>query len=101
MLPCYRLLVMFLLSAAFTWPAVRSAEPSKPKIRTITGFITINPKSYRLQIAESVKFLSQVRAAIQARGYEVSGIRISTQPFPQYTRGLRRADALALLRGIN
>jgi hypothetical protein len=101
MLPCYRLLVLFLLSAAFTLPAVRPAEPSKPKIRTITGFITINPKSYRLQIAESVKFLSQVRAAIQTRGYEVSGIRISTQPFPQYTHGLKRADALAILRGIN
>jgi uncharacterized protein (UPF0210 family) len=101
MLPCYRLLVMFLLSAAFTSSAVRSAETSRPKIRAITGFITIDPKSYRSQIEDSVKFLSQVRVAIQARGYEVSGIRISTQPFPQYTRGLSRADALALLRGIN
>jgi hypothetical protein len=81
--------------------AVRSAEPSKPKIRAITGFISIDPKSYRSQMEETVKFLSQVRAGIQAGGYEVSGIRISTQPFPSYTRGLRHADALALLRGIN
>jgi len=31
----------------------------------------------------------------------VAGIRISTQPFPEYTRGLSRPDALQLLRGIH
>jgi len=48
-----------------------------------------------------VKFLSQVRDAIKTAGYDVAGIRISTQPFPAYTRGLSRADALKLLRGID
>ena len=46
-------------------------------------------------------FLCRVRAAVTAAGYDVAGIRISTQPFPEYTRGLSRAEALALLRGIN
>jgi len=48
-----------------------------------------------------VKFLSQVRESVQSAGYEVAGIRISTQPFPDYTTGLSRADALKLLRGID
>ena len=48
-----------------------------------------------------MKFLSQVRSAIQAAGYQVSGIRISTQPFPEYTRGLSHAEALNVLQGIN
>jgi hypothetical protein len=77
------------------------AETPKPKIRAITGFITIDAKSYPAQLAEAVKFLSQVRGAIQAAGYAVAGIRISTQPFPEYTRGLSHAEALSVLRGID
>ena len=76
-----------------------SAE--KPKVRAITGFVTIDAKSYHAQIAEAVKFLSTVRDNVKAAGYDVAGIRISTQPFPEYTRGLTRADALKVLRGID
>ena len=42
-----------------------------------------------------------MRETIQAAGYEVQGIRITTQPFPDYTRGLSRAEALKVLRGIS
>jgi uncharacterized protein (UPF0210 family) len=75
--------------------------PEKPKIRAITGFVTIDAKSYPKQLAEAVKFLNHVKSAEQAAGYEVSTIRISTQPFPEYTRGLSHADAVAVLVGIN
>jgi uncharacterized protein (UPF0210 family) len=81
--------------------ALGAGEPPKPKIRAITGFITIDAKSYRAQFAEAVTFLSRVRSAEEAAGYVVSGIRISTQPFPEYTRGMSRAEALRLLQGIN
>src|SRR5512144_1504818 len=81
--------------------AAGAPDPPKPKVRAITGFVTIDAKSYRTQIQEAVAFLSQVRDAVKAAGYEVAGIRISTQPFPEYTRGLHRADALTLLRDIN
>src|SRR5262249_30241053 len=70
-------------------------------IRAITGFITIDAKSYPSQLEETVAFLSRVRDAVKAAGYDVAGVRISTQPFPEYTRGLSRVDALALLKGIN
>jgi len=78
-----------------------ASDPVKPRVRAITGFVTIDAKSYRTQIEETVTFLSRVREAVKAAGYDVAGIRISTQPFPEYTRGLNRADALAVLRGIN
>jgi uncharacterized protein (UPF0210 family) len=87
-----------LLLTSFT---LLAADRPKPKVRAITGFITIDAKSYSSQIEETVKFLSQVRAAIEAAGYDVAGIRISTQPFPEYTHGLNHADALKLLRGID
>jgi uncharacterized protein (UPF0210 family) len=86
------------LLAAHLLPA---ADAPKPKVRAITAFITIDAKSYPAQLAETVKFLDRVRAAVQAAGYDVTGIRISTQPFPEYTRGLSRAEALKLLRGID
>jgi uncharacterized protein len=96
-----RVLFALALAAIAAAPAVCATDPVKPKVRAITGFVTIDPKSYRVQIQETVTFLSHVREAVKGAGYDVAGIRISTQPFPQYTRGLSRADALALLRGIN
>ena len=96
-----RLAALALLGVAIAMPAVRAADHAKPRVRAITGFVTIDAKSYASQIEETVAFLSRVRDAVKSAGYDVSGIRISTQPFPEYTRGLGRADALALLRGIN
>jgi uncharacterized protein (UPF0210 family) len=78
-----------------------AGDPPKPKVRAITGFITIDAKSYPSQIEEAVRFLSQVRDAVKAAGYDVQSIRISTQPFPEYTRELSRADALKMLRAID
>lgn len=77
------------------------ADGEKPNIRAITGFVTIDAKNYPAQVRETVAFLNRVREAIRAEGYTVAGIRISTQPFPAYTRGLSRADAIAVLRGLN
>src|SRR4029450_889050 len=87
--------------AVATPPSIRAADPVKPRVRAITGFITIDAKSYPSQIQETVTFLSTVRDAVKAAGYDVAGIRISTQPFPVFTRGLSRADALGVLNGIN
>jgi uncharacterized protein len=95
-----RVLCGLVLAAVAIAPA-RGDGLVKPRIRAITGFITIDGKSYASQIQDAVTFLSQVRDAVKAAGYDVAGIRISTQPFPQYTRDLRPADAMAVLRGIN
>jgi len=94
------ILSAFIVLISFALPGLRAEDRPKPKVRAITGFITIDAKSYAAQIEETVKFLSQVRESIKSAGYDVAGIRISTQPFPDYTSGLSRADALKLLRGI-
>jgi len=96
-----RVLCGLVLVAVAIAPAIRADGPVKPRIRAITGFITIDAKSYASQIQEAVTFLSQVRGAVKAAGYDVAGIRISTQPFPLYTRELNRAGAMAVLHGIN
>ena len=96
-----RILSAIILVTWFASPAVRAADRPKPKVRAITGFITIDARSYPSQIEEAVKFLSKVRDAVKTAGYDVAGIRIATQPFPEYTRGLSRAEALKLLRAID
>src|SRR5947207_8605998 len=96
-----RVLCGLVLVAVAMEPAMSGDGVVKPRIRAITGFITIDAKSYASQIQETVTFLSRVRDAVKAAGYDVAGIRISTQPFPDYTRGLNRPDAMAVLRGIN
>src|SRR5437868_9950909 len=79
----------------------RAADPVKPRVRAITGFVTLDQKSYASQLEDTVAFLNRVRDAVKAAGYDVAGVRISTQPFPEFTRGLGRADALSLLRSVN
>ena len=90
-------LLLSLLAVA----ALQAADSPKPKVRAITGFVTIDAKNYPAQLLETVTFLSGVRDAVKTAGYDVMGIRIVTQPFPEYTGGLNHADALQILRGID
>jgi uncharacterized protein (UPF0210 family) len=80
--------------------AVLSAGP-RPKVRAITAFIDVDAQGYARQIEDTVKFLNSARQAYRADGWEVETIRIATQPFPQYTKGLKSEAALAVLRGID
>jgi len=84
-----------LSSAALAWPA---EEPAKPKVRAITAFLKLDRTQYREQIQETLRMLRQARRAVEAGGYQVEGVRITTQPFPDYTRGLSRPDALRFFR---
>lgn len=95
-----RTLSAAVLLAALAVPTAEGAD-GKPTVRAITGFVTIDATNYRTQIQETVTFLNTVREAVAAAGYNVSGIRISTQPFSDFTKGLSRADSLVLLRNIN
>jgi len=81
-------------------PASRAADPAaaKPKIRAITAFIRLDRAHYKEQIQDTLNFLRQAKATIEKSGYEVQTIRITTQPFPQYTRDLSEAETLAFLR---
>jgi uncharacterized protein (UPF0210 family) len=79
--------------------ALRAAEPaSKPKIRAITAFVRLDRTHYEKQIQDTLGFLRQARAEFEKSGYEVQTIRITTQPFPEYTRGLSEAETLAFFR---
>jgi uncharacterized protein (UPF0210 family) len=84
-----------LSGSALAWPA---EEPAKPKVRAITAFLKLDRARYREQIQETLRMLRQAKGAVEAGGYQVEGVRITTQPFPDYTRGLSRPDTLRFFR---
>jgi uncharacterized protein len=85
-----------------TTPAkTAAADPDKPKIRAITAFINLDRTQYQVQIADAMKMLKYARTVFESRGFEVETIRIATQPFPQYTKGLTTEQSLAFFRNYD
>ena len=79
-----------------TPPAKSSATATvKPKIRTITAFINLDPGRYQQQVAETLQMLRRAKTIFESRGFEVETIRIATQPFPEYTKGMTTQQAIA------
>ena len=95
-------LLLLLLAPLFASPQlVGSDAPQKPKIRAITAFIRLDRPRYQTQIAETLKMLRQAKAEFEKGGYEVESVRITTQPFPEYVRGLSREEALEFFRAYD
>ena len=67
------------------------------KLRSITAFIRIGTANYQSQAKEALRMLVAEREAFAEAGYENQTVRITTQPFPEYTRDMERAEALAFL----
>jgi uncharacterized protein len=75
-----------------------SAADGRPRIRAVTAFIEVDSVHYAAQIGEAQRFLAAAKESLNRGGFEGAGGRITTQPFPVYTRGMKREDALALIR---
>jgi uncharacterized protein len=76
----------------------KAAPEPKQKIRAITAFVLLDRTQYQQQIADAVKMLNRARTIFESRGFEVQTIRIATQPFPEYTKELTDAQALAFFK---
>jgi uncharacterized protein (UPF0210 family) len=75
-----------------------AAPADKPKIRAITAFINLDRAQYQLQVADALKMLRRAQTTFESRGYQVQTIRIATQPFPEYTKGLTKEQTLAFFK---
>src|SRR5579863_7960599 len=71
-----------------------AAATVKPKIRTVTAFINLDPAQYQRQVAETLQMLHRAKTIFESRGYEVETIRIATQPFSEYTKGMSAQQAI-------
>jgi uncharacterized protein len=89
--------------AAFLIAAVvaSASAQEKPKIRAITAFIRLDPGQYKQQVADTLTMLRKAKARFELAGYEVQTIRITTQPFTEYTHGMSKKDALSFFHDFD
>src|ERR1051326_7689562 len=92
--------LLLTLSAGFAQSsATNAAQPAtRPKIRAITAFIRLNRATYQAQVAEALKMLHAANDAFTKAGYDVETLRITTQPFPEYTKGMTPEQALEFFK---
>ncbi|HEV2494453.1 MAG TPA: DUF711 family protein [Terriglobia bacterium] len=81
--------------------AAQKASTVKPKIRAVTAFVRLDPARYQAEIRDTLIVLRQAKAIFEQAGYEVQSIRITTQPFPEYTHGMSHKDALAFFHAYD
>ena len=89
-----RKLLLALLFSALAFAA------SRPRIRAVTVFIEIDRDHYAAQIADAQKFLAEAKDAFNRAGFEGAGGRITTQPFPMWSKGLSREETVTLARKV-
>jgi uncharacterized protein (UPF0210 family) len=93
---------LLLMSALLLVAAVVPASGAdKPKVRTITAFLRLDAKQYQQQIADALTMLRAAQSEYEKAGYLVETIRIATQPFPEYTRGMSKQAALAFFHDLD
>ena len=81
--------------ASLAWPA---EDAPKPKVRAMTAFLKLDRARYQEQVQDTLRMLRLAKRIVESGGYQVETIRITTQPFPEYTRGLPGAEALRFFR---
>jgi hypothetical protein len=94
-----RALLLFSFAALAFCPHTFAAD-SRPRIRAVTAFIEVDRNNYAAKIDETQKFLAGAKEALNRAGFEGAGGRITTQPFPVYTKGLQHEEALDLIRKL-
>src|SRR5215469_12304831 len=97
--------ILFLLANLLLLPAAALAKNNaaaaasvKPKIRTVTAFINLDPAQYQQQVAETMQMLRRAKTVFESRGFAVETLRIATQPFPEYTKGMTTQQAIAFFQ---
>jgi uncharacterized protein len=91
-LGCWTLACLTLLLAQSLAPCVSAEE--KPKVRALTAFVRLDRARYEAQVAGALAMLHEGKTGLERAGYEVQTVRIVTQPFTEYTRGLTRDETL-------
>ena len=97
--------LLSLLLFSLPLPAQQKTAPSsasaKPKIRTVTAFLNLDRSEYQQQFADAVLMLRRAKTIFESRGYEVETLRVATQPFPEYTKGLTPQQTIAFFKDLD
>jgi hypothetical protein len=92
------ILLAAICGSAQTSQPTSAPTPAKPNIRTVTAFVRLDRANYQAQVADALKMLRAAKSAFTTAGYTVETVRITTQPFPEYTIGLTPEQTLEFFR---
>ena len=94
-------LFLSLLSVSSAHAQEKTTEPPRPRVRAITAFIILDRGRYQVQISETVQFLKLAKTTFESRDQTVQTLRIATQPFPEYTKGLSPEQAIQFFKNLD
>ncbi|HEY2394330.1 MAG TPA: DUF711 family protein [Candidatus Angelobacter sp.] len=94
------LLLMFAVMANSAQTSQSNVAP-QPRIRAITAFVRLDRANYQAQVADALKMLRAAKSAFTKAGYTVETIRITTQSFPEFTKGLTPEQTLEFFRAFD
>ncbi|HTZ47295.1 MAG TPA: DUF711 family protein [Verrucomicrobiae bacterium] len=97
----FRIFCVLLIAVSGSAAQTKPAETPKTKVRCITAFVRIDRANYQPEITEAVKFLQIAQTTFESRDFTVQTLRIATQPFPEYTQGLSRDQALQFFKDLD
>lgn len=92
--------VLSLAAAAFA-ATVQAQDYTRPRVRAITAFVSLERRSYERQIAATLAVLREAQRDFEQRGYAVESVRITTQPLAELLRGQSDAQALSYLKALD
>ncbi|HEV8184131.1 MAG TPA: DUF711 family protein [Candidatus Angelobacter sp.] len=101
MLKRFAVTLLFLLTSSIGFAQKPPSNAAQPKVRTVTAFVRLDRAMYQAQVSEALKMLRAAKDALTKAGYEVETIRITTQPFPEYIKGLTADQALEFFRAFD
>ncbi len=93
--------VSLLLLAAACAATAEAADYTKPKVRAITAFVSLERADYARQVAATLAVLREAQRDFEQQGYTVESVRITTQPLAELLRGQSDAQALGFLKELD
>ena len=96
-----RLAALPLLLAAACAAGAQAQDYTRPKVRAITAFVSLERASYARQIAATLAILHEAQRDFEQQGYTVESVRITTQPLAELLRGQSDTEALAFLKALD
>jgi len=96
---CFALSLLTLAAAGAA--TAEAADYTRPKVRAITAFVSLERANYPRQIAATLAVLREAQHELEQQGYAVESVRITTQPLAELLRGQSDREALAYLKELD
>src|ERR1700757_806831 len=78
---CFALSLLTLAAAGAA--TAEAADYTRPKVRAITAFVSLERANYARQITATLAVLREAQRELEQQGYAVESVRITTQPLAE------------------